>query len=205
MYDWIANHLETIIEIFGMVSGLIYIFLEIKAKLWMWPVGIITSAIYIIVFFSSKFYADMGLQVYYLIISIYGWIYWYNGNKKSETKKLHISKTSKKTALILFIVTTVLFFVISYILNNYTDSPLPYWDSFTTALSITATWMLTKKLIEQWIIWIIVDLVSMGLYIYKDLYPTSFLFLVFTILAFVGYFEWKKQMLKSKTIAKNLI
>ncbi len=198
MYNWIVNHWEEIIEIFGTISGLIYIFLEIKAKLLMWPVGIVTSAFYIIVFFTSKFYADMSLQIYYLIISIYGWIYWYKGNKKSKSKKLKISKTTKKTALTLIIITIFLFFIMSYILSNYTDSPLPYWDSFTTALSIIATWMLAKKLIEQWIIWIIVDLVSMSLYIYKKLYPTSFLFLVFTILAFVGFIEWKKQMQKTK-------
>ncbi len=198
MYDWLLNHWEQTVEIFGMISGLVYIFLEIKEKLFMWPVGIITSAFYIIVFFTSKFYADMGLQVYYLVISIYGWIYWHRGNQKSQTKKLQVTRLTKKTAFILLLFTFGLFIIMSFILKKYTDSPLPYWDSFTTALSVTATWMLAKKIIEQWLIWIIVDLVSMGLYIYKHLYPTAFLFLVFTILAFVGYLEWKKQITTKK-------
>lgn len=203
MYNWAVNHWEEIVEIFGMISGLVYIFLEIKAKLLMWPVGIVTSAFFIIVFFTSKFYADMSLQIYYLVISIYGWIYWYKGNKNSQTKKLPVTKISKKTALILLAITFILFLIMSFVLKQYTDSPIPYWDSFTTALSITATWMLAKKIIEQWLIWIIVDLVSMALYIYKHLYPTAFLFLVFTILAFVGYFEWKKQINKNQVVNKT--
>ena len=88
--------------------------------------------------------------------------------------------------------------VIAYILVNFTDSDIPYWDAFTTAFSITATWMLARKIIEHWLIWIVVDLVSAGLYIYKGLYPTTVLFLVFTILAIMAYVEWKKDLNKDE-------
>jgi nicotinamide mononucleotide transporter len=96
-------------------------------------------------------------------------------------------------AMILLGIMLVLFFLIGYVLDHYTDSPLPYWDALTTAGSIVATWMLTRKILEHWIVWVFVDLVSMGLYLYRGLYPTAFLFLVYTIMAVVGYLEWRRS------------
>lgn len=196
IFNWFVNNY---IEFLGTVFGLIYISFSIKQNILLWPVGIITSALYIYVFFYSKFYADMSLQVYYLVISFYGWYNWLHGkNKDTESNHIQIITVTKKLSAILIVITFVLFLFIAFILKNYTDSPLPYWDSFTTAASIVATWMLTKKYIEQWLIWVIVDSVSLGLYIYKGLYSTSFLFFVYTILAIFGYLEWKKEIKKSK-------
>ncbi|MBE9466737.1 MAG: nicotinamide mononucleotide transporter [Bacteroidetes bacterium] len=194
--NWFTNHY---IEFLGTIFGLIYIVFSIKQNILLWPVGIITSALYIYVFFYSKFYADMSLQVYYLFISIYGWHNWLHGkNKNTETNQIQITRATKKLSFILILTTFILFVFMAFILKNYTDSPLPYWDSFTTSASIVATWMLTKKYIEQWIIWVIVDAVSLGLYIYKGLYSTSFLFIFYTIMAIIGYFEWKKEMNKTE-------
>ncbi len=100
----------------------------------------------------------------------------------------------------LLLASLFIYIAISIILVNYTDSPLPYWDSFTTALSIVATWMLARKILEQWLVWVLVDAVSMGLYFYKELYPTAVLFAVFTVLALYGYFQWKKDMAKAEAI-----
>jgi nicotinamide mononucleotide transporter len=191
---WLAKHY---IEIFGALTGLLYIYFSIKENILLWPTGIISSAVYIYVFFNSKFYADMSLQVYYLIISIYGWILWAKGSQKDTDDNLPITKTPKKIYFTLFLITLALFIVIGIILDKATDSPLPYWDSFTTSLSITATWMLAKKYIEQWHIWIIVDSVSAALYIYKGLYPTVILFIVFTTMAVVGYLQWKKSLINA--------
>jgi nicotinamide mononucleotide transporter len=138
----------------------------------------------------------MGLQVYYLLVSVYGWYNWMFGAKSKKQDDLKISKINLKLGIYLIIVTILLFGVIAFILVNYTDSELPYWDSFTTAASFVATWMLAKKIIEHWIIWVIVDFVSLGLYIYKGLYPTVILFAVYTVLAFLGYIEWKKELRK---------
>ena len=188
---WISNNY---IELLGTIFGLLYILLSIKQNIWCWPAGLITSALYIYVFFSTKFYADMSLQVYYLFVSIYGWYHWMFGAKSKKQDDLKISKTSLKTALVLLLITILLFVLISYILVNYTDSTIPYWDSFTTAASVVATWMLARKMIEHWLIWIVVNTVSLGLYIYKGLYPTVILFIVYTILAIIGYIEWKRKM-----------
>ncbi|HAF29339.1 MAG TPA: nicotinamide riboside transporter PnuC [Bacteroidales bacterium] len=188
---WISNNY---IELLGLVFGLLYILLSIKQNIWCWPAGFITSVLYVYVFFTSKFYADMGLQVYYVFVSIYGWYNWMFGAKTKQQDDLKISKTSYKLAIYLSVTTIILFVFIAYILINYTDSEIPYWDAFTTAASFVATWMLAKKILEHWIIWIIVDAVSLGLYIYKELYPTVILFAVYTILAILGYIEWKKQI-----------
>lgn len=198
IFNWFTNNY---IEFLGTVFGLIYILFSIKQNILLWPVGVITSALYIYVFFYSKFYADMSLQVYYLVISFYGWYNWLNGkNKDTESNQIQITTVTKKLSVKLIITTFILFIFIAFILKKYTDSPLPFWDSFTTAASIVATWMLTKKFIEQWLIWVIVDSVSLGLYIYKGLYSTSFLFFVYTILAIFGYLEWKKEIKRSKLI-----
>jgi len=190
---WIA---QNYIELMGLIFGLLYIVLSIKENIWCWPAGLITSALYIYVFFNTKFYADMGLQVYYLIVSVYGWYFWMFGSKSKKQDDLKISRIKSKLAILLSIAFILLFVLISYILVNFTDSEIPYWDSFTTAASFVATWMLARKIIEHWIIWVVVDTISLGLYIYKGLYPTVILFAVYTILAILGYIEWKKQLKK---------
>ncbi|MCF6242255.1 MAG: nicotinamide riboside transporter PnuC [Bacteroidales bacterium] len=191
--DWFYSHYQ---EILGTVFSLIYLYFSIKQNIWLWPLGLISSAIYVYIFFSAGIYADMGLQVYYVVISIYGWYRWSKGvNKDKETTSLQVNNTDEITAVYLLIITSVLFIIISQFLINYTDSQIPYWDAFTTAASITATWMLAKKYIEHWLIWIVVDLVSTGLYVYKNLYFTVFLYAVYTSMAVVGYLQWKKSML----------
>lgn len=190
---WLSNNY---IELLGTIFGLLYLFLSIKQNIWCWPAGLITSVLYVYVFFTTKFYADMGLQVYYVLVSIYGWYHWMFGSKSRKQDDLRISNLNFKLGLILLLITVILFLLIAYILVNYTDSEVPYWDSFTTAASFVATWMLARKLIEHWLIWIVVDAVSLGLYIYKGLYPTVILFTVYTLLAVLGYFEWRKEQKK---------
>jgi nicotinamide mononucleotide transporter len=195
--NWIVDN---IIEIIGTIAGLIFLYLEIKQNKWLWPVGLITSVMYIYVFFVAKLYADMSLQFYYVFISIYGWIVWSKGGSQKE---LPVTRLSKELFLILFGASMLIYAVISYILVAYTDGSIPYWDAFTTALSIVATWMLARKILEQWLVWVIVNAVSLGLYIYKGLYPTSVLFFFYTVLALVGYVQWKKDMLLSKVVSSN--
>jgi len=190
--NWIINNW---LELFGVASGLLFLYLEIKEKLWLWPVGLITSAVYIIVFFKSGFYADMALQGYYVVISIYGWWHWISGRiNNSDKHKLPITRLKKQLAIILSAVTLALWFAMWLILSKFTDSQVPIGDSFTTALSIVATWMLARKILEQWWVWGVVNAVSLSLYLYKGLYPTSILFVFYTVMVVVGYIEWKKNL-----------
>ncbi|MCT4615529.1 MAG: nicotinamide riboside transporter PnuC [Marinifilaceae bacterium] len=183
------------IELIGTILGIIYVILEIK-QLWvLWPVGILTALAYIIVFYNSKLYADMSLQFYYVFVSVYGWYLWISKNTQDE--ELKVTKISKKTTIKLAISFIPLYTAMSFVLVKYTDASLPYWDALTTSLSIIGTWMLAKKIIEQWYIWIFVNIISIIMYIYKGLNYTVILFLVYAIMSIIGYFEWKKSFIKS--------
>lgn len=188
MYDWLTVNY---VEVLGVILSLIYLVLSIRQSIYLWPVGILSALIYVVVFYQSKFYADMGLNVYYFIISIYGWIHW-SGTDREAGEELPVIRTGISRGLVLVAIAMVLFVLLGYLLDHYTDSPVPYWDALTTAGSIVATWMLTKKILEHWIVWIIVDFISMGLYIYRGLYPTMILFAIYTSMAVVGYIQWKK-------------
>lgn len=192
IYNWA---IENWVEVCGTVTGLIYLWFSVRQSILTWPAGLLTSLLYIWIFFSAKFYAGMGLQFYYVVISIYGWWSWLNGEPgNSGEKVLHVSRTGMKLWVWLFIINLFLFVLISYVLANFTDSPIPYWDAFVTSLSIIATWMLARKKFEHWLLWMLIDAISIGLYIYRELYPTTILFVAYTIMAVVGYFEWRKDL-----------
>ncbi len=179
------------VELFAALTGFIAIYFQIKAKPMYWPVSIINVLLYIIVFFESKLYAEITLQMYYLAISIYGWIFW---TKTNNSPQAAISSSSIKLLVILFIVFLILWSGMAYLLKNYTNTDVPYIDSFITSLSFIATYLLARKKIENWLIWIFVDAISIGLYYYKGLYLTILLFGTLTILAVVGYLSWKKKL-----------
>lgn len=189
--EWFSGN---IFELLGAILGLLYILFSIRQNILTWPTGLLTSVFYIIVFYQSRFYADMGLQVYYVIISIYGWYYWVKGKKPTNTNKIPVRQTRTKLWVKLTVVSIIIYIAILFILLKFTDSDVPFMDSLTTSLSITATWMLARKYIEHWLIWIFVDLFSSGLYIYKNLWPTVILFLVYTFMAILGYKEWTKDL-----------
>ncbi len=191
---WIKLHY---FELIAAILGLISIYYQIKQKPVYWLISIIVVSMYIVVYIKARLYADMSLQFYYLVVSFYGWYQWVFGKSPArESRGIRVSKTGPKLALNLFVITVLLFFSMAWFLDHFTDSDVPYWDAFTTSLSFVATWMLARKKIENWLVWIVVDAVSVGIYIYKELYPTVVLFAVLTILAFKGYYEWKKEIIK---------
>ncbi len=212
--DWISKNY---IEIFGAVTGIIYVFLEIRQKIWLWPVGIVTSAVYIWVFFTSKIYADMSLQGYYLIISCLGWYWWARGKngrkgewEKGRTgavekiEKLEVTRVTLKTGVFLFMVFGLLYGIMWLILTRLTDSPVPVRDAFITSLSIIATWMLARKIFEHWYLWIVVNFVSAVLFLTRGLYPTFVLYVVYGIMSFGGLTAWKKTIAHSGTPSESL-
>lgn len=223
---WLSDNY---IEVFGALTGIIYVFLEIRQTIWLWPVGIITSAVYIWVFFTSKFYADMSLQGYYLVISCLGWYWWARGTglrneaekgrggdrengrlrdtgtiivDKSEDSKvgeleksgLQVTRLNLRTGIILSIVFVILYVLMWLVLSGLTDSPVPEWDSFITSLSVVATWMLARKIYEHWFLWIVVNSVSAVLFVWRGLYPTMVLYVVYGLMSFVGLIAWKKTI-----------
>ncbi len=188
------------VEVLGVITSLVYLYFSVRQIIWLWPFGIISSALFILIFFNGKFYADMGLQVYYVGVSIYGWIYWSRGGiSRNEKSSLPVCRISRQLALVLSVTGIVIMLGIVYILKNFTDSDVPWGDGFTTAGSIVATWMLARKVLEHWLVWIFVDSVAAGLYFYKGLYPSFLLYLIFTIIAVIGYFHWKRSLSENST------
>ena len=190
--------MDQLLEILGVITGIIYLWLEYRASIYLWIVGIIMPAIYLFVYYNAGLYADFGINIYYLLIALYGWVAWKTGftlfGRKEPKRELRISHTPRKAwakAVAAYIVAQ---FAIYFVLNGYTDSTVPWSDSFTTALSIVGMWMLARKYIEQWWVWCVVDVASSALYTYKGLYFTAVLYAVYSIIAIFGYFKWKKLM-----------
>ena len=181
------------LEVLGTVVGIIYLWLELKANIYMWITGIIMPAISIFVYYQAGLYADFGINIYYLIAAIYGFAVWQFGKKKTEVE-LPITYTPRGKYWQLALCFVVCFILIGIILERFTDSTVPWWDSFTTALSIVGMWMLARKWIEQWWTWVAVDAVCCGLYIYKGIFFYSALYGLYTVIAVYGYFKWKKLM-----------
>lgn len=217
--NWLSNNY---IEVFGAFTGIIYVFLEIRQTIWLWPLGVITSGVYVWIFFTSKLYADMSLQAYYVVISVLGWYWWVRGtglraqgkgNREKRTKEgsglgaqnselsaqstnqgLAVTRIKLKLAAVLFTVFIVLYAVMFFILSRFTDSPVPEWDSFLTSLSIIATWMLARKIYEHWFLWIVVNTLSIILYLWRGLYPTVVLYIIYGAMSFIGLKAWKKTI-----------
>jgi len=201
LYDWLTNNF---IEIFGAVTGIIYVFLEIRQTIWLWPVGIVTSAVYIWVFFTGKLYADMSLQGYYLVVSILGWYWWVRGSGRKgkvppdQESELRVSRLSLKPGIILAVVFFMLYAALFEVLRRFTDSPVPAFDSFITSLSIIATWMLARKIYEHWFLWIVVNASASVLFLTRGLYPTVILYIVYCAMSFAGLKEWRKSIVSEK-------
>ena len=152
---------------------------------------------YLVIYYDAGLYADFGINIYYLIIAIYGWAAWRYGfsiGRGSEGRELPISHTPARRWLPLAAITSIVFVAIAWVLVNLTDSTVPYADAFTTALSVVGMWMLARKYIEQWWVWLVVDVASVALYIYKDLYFTAALYALYAVVAVFGYRKWKKLM-----------
>lgn len=185
------------VEILGTIVGLLYLWLEYRASIYLWVASVVMPAIYLFVYYDAGLYADFGINLYYLIIAIYGWVAWRYGfslSKGSESQELEISHTPTRLWLPLAALTTLLFAAIAWILIRFTDSTVPYADAFTTALSVVGMWMLARKYIEQWWVWLVVDVASAALYVYKDLHFTAVLYALYAVVVVFGYRKWKQLM-----------
>jgi nicotinamide mononucleotide transporter len=193
-------HSDLFIEILGAITGFIYLNFSIKQNIWLWPWGIITSLLYVYIFYREKDYAYMCLQLYYFVISIYGWYYWSDADKRQSGLPKPVIRAGRKELTVFIVMIGILTAATGSGLDKFTDSPLPYWESFTVSGSIIATWMLARKYIEQWLFWIVIDIVSVGMFVYQGLYPTVILFTVYTLMAVIGYYQWNRELIKERAI-----
>lgn len=187
--EFLANHW---LDIVTTVLGLAYILLEYKASVWMWLVGFMMQALGIMLYYQKGLYADCGMEFYYLAMTVYGYWKWVHGS--SDKKELPIRHFPKKLILPWLGIIATVWLVIYLILTNFTNSNVPVADSFTTALSIIGIWALAHKYLEQWFIWIVVDVVTCALYFYKDIPFKASLYALYVIIAIFGYRKWLKMM-----------
>jgi len=193
MTDFIAAHW---LDIVTTVLGLAYILLEYRASVWMWAVGFVMQALGIVLYYQKGLYADCGMEFYYLAMTVYGYWRWIRG---TATKKvLPIRHFPSRLVLPWLIVIAVVWAIIYWLLVTFTNSNVPLADSFTTALSIIGIWALAHKYLEQWFIWIAVDVVTCILYAYKDIPFKSGLYGLYVIIAILGYMKWRRLMQAEK-------
>lgn len=182
-------------EIIGFVFGIAGIWLTIKENVWCFPVGLVSVVASLVLFFQQKLYSDVIQQFVYIILLSYGWYKWIKG--EANDKNLGVSSSSIKLLLTLFLFCILFSVIAGTVFKNYTDASLPYWDATATALSFVAQWMIAKKKIENWMIWIIVNVMYIGIYLYKDLFLYTALYSVYLLLAVKGWMEWKKSLMQS--------
>lgn len=182
---------EHAIEIIGLVLGLFYLYFEYHASIWVWLFSLLMPMVSMIVYFDAGLYADFSINIYYLLASAYGLARW-RGNKRK--KGASISHIPPAFALMSMAAMLVIWLGIYLVLHSFTNSNVPVMDSLTTALSIVGTWMLARKYIEQWAVWIVVDAICVGLYIYKEIPFYAVLYAVYTVVAVFGYRKWRAMM-----------
>jgi nicotinamide mononucleotide transporter len=183
-------------EILGFVTGAASVFLAVRESAWNWPVGIANKLFFLILFWRAKLYADAVLQIVYIIISIFGWWNWVRGGEDHST--LRVTRTRMRSAIVMLLLTAGCTALLTGILHRFTDSVVPFWDGLTTALSLTAQYMLSRKLLENWWVWMSADVIYIALYIYKSLYLTGVLYFVFFILCVAGYVGWRKSFVQDR-------
>lgn len=193
----VANRWEILAVIFGIIS----VYLSTREHIWSWPTALVNVALYFIVFFEAKLYADMGLQVVYFALSLYGWYEWlYGGENRTE---LHVSRVTRSLGLKLLLIGLASAALLGTILARLTDASLPYLDSATTSTSLVAQWMMTRKILENWAVWVVVDVVYVGMFIFKKLYLTAGLYAVFLVLAVMGFIQWKRSLAGREQRTRN--
>lgn len=227
--------LKLILQIAGVLLGLLYLWLEYRADIRLWVVGLVMPLVHGALYFESGLYADASMQIYYVLAGLYGWAVWSKGRRRSTgtlptpagsdasvaapdavraasvaerggesaakpaassvgkaPKALRIAHTPLRLIPALVGVYVVAHAALCFLLVRFTNSTVPFWDAMTTAASIVAMWMLSRKYAEQWLVWLAVDLVTVGLYLYKGIPLTAGLYALYSVLAVAGYLRWRK-------------
>lgn len=196
MFDAILSILQnefhwSILETLAVIFSVIYVILATKENIWCWAAALISVGLYMYICYQAKLYAETGLQVFYFIMAIYGYFSW-----SKNDGALMISEWSTNKHFIIILSATLITFLLGFIFSIYTDAKMPIVDSFTTVFSVFATFMVVKKILSNWLYFIVIDVISIHLYYSRDLHLTSFLFLIYTLIAIFGFLKWNRILQK---------
>lgn len=181
------SYLEAAAVAFGIVS----VYLSAREKIWSWPTAIVNVLLYTIVFHRAKLYGDMGLQVVYAVINAYGWYQWLRGG--AQRAGVRVTRAPRRTFLLLALGAGSSALLLGTLMARYTDASLPYLDAALSTTSLAAQYMLARKYLENWLVWIMLDMVYVPMFLYKSLYLTAALYGVFLGLSVMGYQAWRKS------------
>ena len=216
MFDLFVNlgdYLTTLpwLELVAMLLALAYIILAAQGSLWCWPAAFISTALYTVIFYDVLLLMDSALSLYYLVMAVYGYWAWQKNTSTSATQNqptkntpLAIVSWSANSHLKICLILTVISLSLGYIIANYTPAAFPYLDTFTTVFAVFATYLVTQKVLENWLYWVVIDAASIYLYIEKGLVPTTVLFIIYVIIASYGYLKWHAIYKESKINKINL-
>jgi len=178
------------LEATGVLFGLVSVILTVRQSIWCWPTGIVNVTLFFVMFLGARLYAAMALQVVFFVLSVYGWYRWLH--PAPGQRELPVSRLSPVEGAALLVGGGLVIAGVGTCLSRRTDAVLPYWDTASTVMSVAAQWLLARKVLENWLVWIVADLVMIGVYYKQRLLLTSALYVVFTGLSAAGYLEWRK-------------
>jgi nicotinamide mononucleotide transporter len=184
--------MDLVLQLLATVTGILCVYLQTREKILAWPFGIVSVSISVYIFLQSGLYSDVILHVVYIGLNVYGWWVW-STKRRSDNDVAPIVQLTNHQWIIWPIAIFIGAAILGTLMGHYTDASLPYFDAFTTIGSLVAQYLLAKKVFQNWALWIIVDVVAVNVYIYKELYIIAFLFFVYLLLCIKGHFDWKKQ------------
>ena len=196
--QWLQS--QSPLELTGVFTGLLCVYLAAVNNIWNWPFAIISTGIYIYIFAHEALYADALQNIYLFVINIYGWYYW--SRQPANAPKLPLVRITKKQILALILVAALVTPALGFTLVklsgvlHYKPAAYPYLDSFCTVVSLTAQVFMARKVVENWLVWIFVDVIYVGIYLAKGLEPTAIMFGIYAVLALMGYIDWRREYRK---------
>jgi nicotinamide mononucleotide transporter len=179
-------------EIIASILGVVNIVLLVRRSIWNYPFGLAMVAIYFYVFLGARLYSDAGLQIFFFVVQLYGWWNWYRARDQAGLARVEVMKNVSRVSWCLVI--AAISIGEGWYLSHHTSDAAPWMDANTTAMSVVAQYLLSVRKIENWILWIITDVVQIGLYYWKGLYPTTGLYVLFLVLSVVGLFQWAREL-----------
>jgi nicotinamide mononucleotide transporter len=194
---WLTAHGSSCLELVAVLFGIVSVFLSVREKIWSWPTALVNVALYFVLFYETGLYSDMGLQAVYFVLSLYGWYEWLYGGAGRTT--LTVSRTPARLWAILIAIAIVFWAILGRLTSGLPGVALPYVDAATATTSLVAQYMMTRKLLENWALWIAVDVVYIGMFIFKGLYLTAGNYAVYLGLAVLGHIAWKRSLATSMT------
>lgn len=197
--SWLSAHGTSCAETFGFVTGAANVWLVTRESIWSWPLGVLNAVFYMVVFARTGLYSDTGLQVVFFTLSLYGWWHWWRGGPQHEP--VVVTRTPRRLALVLGAIVVVTWVLLATITSRIPGAALPWLDAILVAVSLVAQWMMTRKLLENWLLWIAVDVVYIGLFINRGLPLTAVLYAVFLGLATLGFLQWRKSAAQHEAVS----